>query len=883
MLNWLRKEIEIGNSKIKPEQGVITIMAIVIIVPTILFAALMVETARYFAMANETDVALQATGNDVLTGYDKYTYEKFGVMTVDQSQNMQKTVEKDQSGSCWQFFGEIDSIMIQGSNPLSDFGAVETQMAGFSEYNGLGAVFNKFVKLDKLFKMIDDFAGENGAKLLGQTFADEGKTLDSLNGEVANVMKLADSVTAQKNQYDTLFKEWADAVETATGEIATAQSNTEDSETDIADSVKAAQDKITEAYDNYVNWHTTTDTLINNYISGIKAFDTALADYSDASLDAVDTLQLNGLDEQIDQFQSELDMSDSIVHDEEHYSAEDRAIAQAEFDRVTPLKEAAEAQRTEVLNRTREAAQGLPEQVTIDLEEIDHDIKQEKANLGKLKPKDVAADTPRPDDATYHFVDFTNCLESGAFLNVLKNCASAQLSPSNTGKNILSKMDSIFDGLSDLSIFADPRLNAKINTNYYDKIKSLTGNNLEHDGIFEIIGAVLQIMKTPGLILGHLLHGDIIHALLDLADFFIAIADFFKGIFDMIMNFAERIAQVVTGRFDKVLQVPYWSFNFANRTNRKHTLGSSDDDLTGKSVSGFEFTKNRSTPSDVDREYGCGSLSGLLDSAIGPCESGDDYAFCSCELEYIFTGRSNEIQAQEYTFLAIFVFRLLPNIAAVSADKIISELALEPIVGQIIQIVALFLESFVDTFLLVNGASLKLVGKDKCFVASDCVNFLDKLAKIEGETKFKADAVRDALKTSLDEGDPRGGPTSGSNAFEEYLAKSWLEFDYSQHIFIMMLLFGNNSQYTKRTRDLIEMEGTLNKAYDYYGDLGSRSDIADKVTELYDSGKAYDITKAYTRVRVRANYKTCFKIFSLGKSKHSVLDKYTGREVNVGY
>ncbi|MDR0847173.1 MAG: hypothetical protein LBN08_06640 [Lactobacillales bacterium] len=869
IINWLRKELEIGNSKVKPEQGVITIMALIIIVPTILFAALMVETARYFAVGNETDAALQATGNDILTGYDKYTYEKFGLMTVDQSQNMQETAKKDQKNSCWQFLGDIDSIMIEGENPLSDFGAVETQMAGFSEYNGISAVFNKFVKLDKVFKMIDDFAGQNGVKLLGQTFAAETKTLGSVNAETANVMKLADSVKEERGKYDSLYNAWADAVE--------AVANDSDADSD--------KNELNTAYNNYDNWHTTTDSLIANYISGIKKFDSAIASYSNASQDAIDTMRLNGLDEQIDEYQSELDENDSIIKDSTNYTDAERQFAQDEIDRITPLKADAEVQRVEVQNRAKEDAQGSFQEVELDLGELRNTIKEEKRNLEKLKPQDVASSTPRPDAATYHYVDFAKCPESEIFIGFLNGCISSEVS--GTGKGVLSAMNQIFDGLSDLTIFADPRLNARIDTDYFDKIKSLTGNNLDNDGIFEVITAVIQIIKTPGLILGHLATGNIVQAFIDLGEFIEAIANFFMGIFDMIVNFGERITQVVTGRFDKILEVPYWAFNFSNRMNRKHEAGDATggDEQTGKSISGFDFAKNRSTPSDADlsQQAAGGELSGIFDNAMKPCESGGDYAFSSCELEYIFTGRTNEIQAQEYTFLAIFVFRLLPNIGAVCADKVIGELAAEPIVGQVIQIIALLLESFVDTFLLVNGAALKLVGKDKCFIASDCINFLDKIVKIEGGTKFKADALRDALKENLAQGNPLGGPGSGSNPFEEYLKKSWEEFDYTQHIFMMMFLFGNNSEYTKRTRDLIEMEGTLNKAYDYYGDLGSRTDIADKVNELYDSGKAYDIRKAYTRVRLRANYKTGFKLFNLGASKHSVLDKYTGREVNVGY
>ncbi|MDR0847169.1 MAG: hypothetical protein LBN08_06620 [Lactobacillales bacterium] len=899
IFDWLRREFQIGNSLVRPEQGVITIMAIIIIVPSILFAILMIETTRLLAVKNESDVAMQAAGNSALTNYDQYTYERFGVMSHDQSQNMQQQTEKDIAASQGLFSGDVSDILVEGRNPLSDIGALTANITGYSEYNGLGAVFNKFVKLDKFLGMFNDMLKMENLDFVIAGVKGEGEALKALKTVAENTERLADSVQEKINTYDGLYDAWANAVDSAVVGLKAAQTKAEtaraqDSHDDEAidstydSEVKAAKATLETPYNNYYNWHYEMETTFKNYRNGMVSLNQAIDSFNNVSRDVATGEEVNAAQQRVDNDDSAIKATQEKLKDTS-LTAEERSGYEAALGEYqTDLIDAHSALEAALAAEQQKAA-GTPDAFIADFDSISNEITKEKTELAHFSNAAVDVSTPRPDPALYHHLDFSKFLNKSQIDAILDQYRGGL---SGSAKGMFDALKNMFAKFGELSVFADPHLNAKINTDYYDGIKGLVGNKgladgeINMDPMTELVGSLIQMITTPVQLMADLATLNIFKLIEDIIKFFEAVVQFFEGIGTLIYNIIERIRDIVTGRLDTYLVLPYLAFNFPNRLNGRQTLQNGVFDSykhTGENLSGISYSKMRYTPPEnsLSTLLDVGGLSGILEGTVGACPSGDDYAFTSCELEYILTGKTNELTAQEYTFISILIFRLLPNIPAVSGDKIIGPLTEIPIVGQIIFVLALIAESFVDTFLIVNGAQIKVIGKDKCFIATDFFNFIDKIAKIEGANKIIADSIRDNFKDGAPKNDPMHGDRS--SVAKEYLYNSWFELDYTQHIFLLMFV-GNNTEYIKRVMDLIEMEGTLNSAYEYYGSLGDRVDIRAKVQTLRNlpGSHYYDIKKAYTRVRISSHFGLTHKLFDFGASSGG-LNKLMRNQINVGY
>ncbi|MDR0847165.1 MAG: hypothetical protein LBN08_06600 [Lactobacillales bacterium] len=907
LIKWLKKEIVIGDSIIKPEQGVITIFAMALLIPCILFAGLMIETGRYIEAKSIGDVTLQGIGNDVMTNYDQYTYQRFGVMSYDQNQNMQQNAGKDIEASKGLFAGQLSDILVQGQNPLSDIGALQAQITGYSEYNGLGGAFTKFVKLDKILSMFDDLFGATQFSRLADAAEDADDELSGIQSAVENAGKAANDVQPYINSYDTTFANWSVATREGIDLIKMLPKDSEGN----TDTVKldAVRKGIEPKYKDYVNWHTNLIQKFETYQAAMIGINAAIDSYNDNENSALTDMTNTANQQRVDEDKADLDTIDAQLADP-NLSDEDRqGLNQARAEMQADYEEAL-AEQAQPINR--EGLDGIPSDVIAKFGEFIQQAKAEKIVVEKWNVNEVDENSTVPDVNTYHNLKFDCFWNKKKIEDELGNNTGKLLG--GTSKNFFSSMKNLFDGLNLPTLFADHRLDAKINTNYYKKILALKGDTSDKDGITEVIDALIYIITFPERIVNDLIHLKFITIIKDIIDVVKAIVKFFKGIVDFVTSVVERIKELIAGRYDEYFVVPYFAFDFPSRINGKTTLAKERDGykIDKSNLTGLGFDKMRNTPPDDVLSWDVGGIGGMLDGALEKCKSGDDYAFTSCELEYIFTGKTNELTSQEHTFFAILVLRLIPNLGATAHDKIISPLCQIPIVGPIIKVISLFAESLLDTFLLVNGKSLPIFNKKKCFIGEDIGSFFEKVLQIstgassldtavakalgkDKELKNAQDKNKDETEEApaKDNGDEKERDDNGEGKekkdkgfakgiAESYLVKPWLEFDYSQHIFFMMFLAGNNKVYLNRISDLIEMEGTLNSAYEHYGSLKSRSDIRMKVEELYDSGGYYDLRKAYTRFRISGKTGTQKRFVYYGMA-NSGINKLMNLEVNVGY
>lgn len=262
----------------------------------------------------------------------------------------------------------------------------------------------------------------------------------------------------------------------------------------------------------------------------------------------------------------------------------------------------------------------------------------------------------------------------------------------------------------------------------------------------------------------------------------------------------------------KMLLVGYISYNTANRTT-----------YTGKALTGASYN-------------------------LPEKSENSGYVFSGAEMEYIYNGSMSEKENQESLFKALWIERVILDIAPIVGDSTILQLATD--LGAItygigyvlVYAIYFFAESFVDTIILANGGEIPMA---KSFVyltpgglpklmsalftlklneaqskklyegAGDCVTKLDPNASVERYDDFKAAQKADANKTS--------------NKIMDLF--NW---NYTKSSQILLLLFRNTNTLLKRLADVIQMEASykahsgaatygfnLDKSYTYLRASGS--------------------------------------------------------------
>lgn len=78
------------NRYINGSEGVISIMLVILILPFFSVAAILVEAERYQSAASLLDESMGSASSSVLADYDKYTYQRFGFMSVSPDNDISK-------------------------------------------------------------------------------------------------------------------------------------------------------------------------------------------------------------------------------------------------------------------------------------------------------------------------------------------------------------------------------------------------------------------------------------------------------------------------------------------------------------------------------------------------------------------------------------------------------------------------------------------------------------------------------------------------------------------------------------------------------------------------------------------------------------------------
>lgn len=255
-----------------------------------------------------------------------------------------------------------------------------------------------------------------------------------------------------------------------------------------------------------------------------------------------------------------------------------------------------------------------------------------------------------------------------------------------------------------------------------------------------------------------------------------ALADFIVDLIALIGAFTENIVKdiLTTFLFQKLYPATYAKEMFSNRV-------SEDDD---ERMNGSSFRE--------------------LDNGKG---------FKQANTEYILIGSNNEILNQSGTFGLMLMFRLLCNIPAILSDsvlhEVVSSLCAVPLVGAIIAVLLvvciIVCEAYADMIFIIYGED----GVD-CIKVTGYFNLsgegLDDLVE---QTESLFENTLEVLEEDDDKKD-KDGKAKADNDDPEFA--NW---DYKDHMFILLLLFVSGDKMYARTANLIEMDLREEKGDEY--------------------------------------------------------------------
>lgn len=892
---------------IKGTQGAVSILLACLMLPFFSLASMLVEMGRYQSTMNALDAAIGSSAYSTLSNYDSYVFERFGFLSVSQSSSdtnadMTKTLNNylGQQKTVDMRGAEVESAAVNGLNSLAEIEVLKQQIQhyvsvigptkmlieGF-DINGLIAQIEKALKITHILEQLT-----SGFNLLSKEVA----MLEAYE----DAKKQMKEVQKAEKDYNNKFTSWTSAVQSLIDHLGTECPDSEDHPI------------------LYSNWQSkksnlTTDaeTARTDYVSSISTL-----------ISAFETLQSNITTAVNSQVAFAAQIDDFAVNSVNAYvtsniSAEEDKEVKNAAENLIEVEKALGKGAKSVNDKFSECSKGFSaERIKLTISELIN----EKNAVNSFSTSSISSSSSAPSSTAYHYVNLDGLTDPKAIEELMDETQS-EIEGSG-GLDIVLALGDIFNSLFKTELFADGRLNAKLDTTYYkNKMGGLPSLNprtpvydflasdesrskgylaaidpdydpddpfgLNANSMQSKLDAVTDAIKATKSKLGDI----------DDADWLIdkckAVIAFGMSLLDLVKTIAEFIVwlvkELINLGYERMLSFVYLAYNLPNRTNFN----------SGVTLSGYSFAK-------ISRPFiDTGTNIPVFGDILGAATASTEYSFVGAELEYVIWGNNNEIINQVSQFLAVYLFRLLINLPWVFANSevqsIMNTLNAVPYVGPILGIGFVVLvalgEPLVDTIFLVNGgvASLdkstlyltpsgvtKMIGgfmslkmspqKQKDLTEKFCCawDIENEQTKIETEAQKVStnQSENPAANATQNSGDTKK-PIIDMNKYVEGL----LSFDYTQHCLYLMLVFGNEEKYLRRLADLIQCEMTMRNHLD-------KATTSQQVTGEY---KDFNIYHAYSTVRVNATG-TLKQMLPLPQlSNTSVFDRSFDRVLYRGY
>lgn len=223
---------------------------------------------------------------------------------------------------------------------------------------------------------------------------------------------------------------------------------------------------------------------------------------------------------------------------------------------------------------------------------------------------------------------------------------------------------------------------------------------------------------------------------------------------------------------------------------------------------GTEMFSNRVTDTGADKKLN-GSSFPDYSSYVMP---GGNY-FAMANGEYIVHGDTSEIENQTYVFELMLVFRMLCNIPGMLANKTVMDIVTglcESLIGIIIAVIlvllVLLVEGWLDMFFMIYGGEEVDIIKMESYIKFEN-------GGVSEDFKKKVKNLTENIR-AINQGEENGSEKTvkkDKDYGKEYV-NGLIQWDYKDHLFLIMILFVPSQVIYARSADLIEMQMKHEKA-----------------------------------------------------------------------
>lgn len=837
---WSRNTLKRGA------RGAISILLCLLLSPFVTVTLGLVEYARYQQVVELCDEVYELTGISILSDYDPYLHDRYGLLAINQSTDM-STVGVSLLEDNIEMLGnqvELDSLSVDGSLPLSNVDMLQQQVVDISELTASTAVLAKDLKLEDL---LEQLAGMSGVE-------DFLNTVDSLAELSDAIREAVEKLEALKTAVDTLASGINEITTTAT---ALASDMAEFYQKLLDEGIALPSDATVEE----------VTTALENFQSTYQEDYTNLLEMGKLLYN-----QLKALPDKLDAVKSAADEFKTAV--EAARAAAEAVVSTNETDPDGSISQAATETLEDVLDEMEELVEDTLSDLTDGAIQAGKDAVNEIIDtvLEDTGLKDVVDRYQQIVDGSYFSSpmgdlakqDLSEFLQSvytvcqshseDALVDYFKSLLIpdidinpgrlseeiADILSNATGELINDGMERVAQLVDDLvkvvrelfnlNLFYDGRLDAFVNaagddSNGYQPFLTALGDLLQ---AAEDFGSSIASGGLRGMV----------GALKAMYDMFKAIGSTMRAVVGVVGRNLESIGGIVEDvaagntreLYERLLISGYMRHNLPCRLDAKYILDGVDGAPTG--LTGFSFADIPQVTTTGRLESLTGGFTGLATFIQNMQQGyGSDKMFKAAQLEYIRAGTNSEVANQAIIFFDLYFLRLLLDLPSVFRDGEVRAVAsAATIAAWAVYIIYVLVEPFCDTLLLVNGADVPFV-KGKCWlVPSQLPEFISRI----GEATLGG-----PLKTELESFMAQSGfgsDTSGGQNGEDT--------DYRTHMLVLLLIFVEPQDQIKRLQDLVEMEATV-----YY----------------QEQGEAFQMTQTYTAVSLAA-HADLNSLFDLGQA-----------------
>lgn len=795
------------NKYLNGWKGTISIFLVLIMMPITSLAMVFEEGSRYQSAMEMMNEVVDSSAFSSIAEYDSYLDDRFALMATSQQTNLNDNFKGylDTNVKAMGNSVTVKNSRLKGTYSLADTEVLKQQLLESAELSVTTQLISDGFDIDaQLGKLKKKLGLDDIDKQISQV-NDEIKLTNSV---VETVQKLKDTIVTA-NSYNSAWKEYDEAYNNS-------ESGFKKKVLTLAEKIKTAEENLEEGA-NHDDIYDTEDVK-----NAIKEAEDAAKSYKEKTDKLAEQEQsmrdaLTGL---ISKLQS---TSDSLHKNWENYEQGD-VEAQCTTSTGEWMIAIIDEAMTEI---NASVTPNLKDAVNSDVAKL----QQLSKDLGSFDAKDEIDSSITAEDKIPEIYNLYRPMAIRVEINSSLSNISIKLdsNSNNVNTSAVENLVNLVGQIMNISGLYDSSLNSIVSNGvlYNSNVKKSITAAI-------ILNAMTRVVDTSNNFISYVKEGKgAIAIVMALSEVLTEVVAFFTAaitwIVEAFVNIGTMAASGLNEIYNNMLLYGYGVYNLPNRVSIDG----------GKTLYGYSYSKVFSMAGGTYTRTLTGAFSEFQN--ISNNASGSDTLFKGAEGEYLLIGSNNEIQNQAGTFIELYMFRMLLNIAPVLKNKELNIIAAAAgPMSWVVKLVGVIVEPMIDTILLVNGRKVYM-GKESIWLSFTGANCLtQELLSCSNVSSAVVDLIKNTMKD------------------HEGLAKMQGDFesDYNENLMLLMVLSIDQTTYLERVQNLIQMEGV----------------------KKYDNN--FSLDKTYTMVKTEVDY-TLNPMFNLkgltnGGYYNKTISKYVG-------